>query len=156
MEELDQICEAKGLDRNLLNRLKNYHNESEYLIAPLIYILRKIYPGFRLSNHEGILNVISDSVKIELCPRINGRNAEPRIFLPNEKKAITSANDNVENLVDILSVRDVTVYVIVTDDLSNIIYAYKVNRDHKFFAIAESYKEHLRLELGNRIQKYLD
>ncbi|MBB6447995.1 hypothetical protein [Bacillus benzoevorans] len=154
--ELEQICEAKGLERILIERLKNYHNEPEYRIASLIYILKKIDHDFKLSTDDGILNVISDRVEIELRPRIDGKNAEPRIFLPNEKIAITSANDNVENLGDILAVRGIAVYVIDTDDWSNSIYAYKVNRDNKFFDVAEGYKHNLRLELGNRIRKFLD
>lgn len=57
------------------------------------------------------------------------------IFL--KKLVITSTNDNVENLVDILAVKDVEVYIIGADDRSNVIYGYKVNRSDKFFEVAK-------------------
>ncbi|WP_155645564.1 hypothetical protein [Peribacillus simplex] len=60
----------------------------------------------------------TDLVKVEIRPRIDGRNAEPRMFFRNEKIAITSTNDDVETSGDILAVKDVEVYIIGTDDRS--------------------------------------
>lgn len=153
-DELYQISDTKGFGYTLIERLKNYHNESDYLISPFIYILKKLDPNFTLSVTEGKLKIVSNLVEVEIRSRIDGKNAEPRIFFPKEKIAITSINDNVENLGDILAVKGVEVYIIGTDDRSNVIYAYKVNRDDRYFDVAEGYKDNVRAELFNKLKKY--
>lgn len=153
-DELYQICETKGFGYSLINCLKNYHNESDYIIAPLIYLLKKLDPDLTLSNNEGKMKIVSNVVEVEICPRIDGKNAEPRIFLPKEKIAITLTNDDVENFGDILGVKDVKVYVIGTDDRSNVIYAYKVSRDDRYFDVAEDYKDNVMSELFQKVKKY--
>lgn len=40
-DELYQICETKGIQYTLVECLKDYHNESDHVIAPLIYLLKK-------------------------------------------------------------------------------------------------------------------
>jgi hypothetical protein len=60
----------------------------------------------------------------------------------------------VENLGDILAVKGVKVYIIGTDDCSNVIYAYKISRDDRYFDVAEGYKDNVRSELFNSIRKY--
>jgi hypothetical protein len=152
-EELYQISETRGFEYTLIECLKNYQNESDNLIAPLIYILKKLDPDFKLSDKEGQLKIVSNLVEVELCPRIDGKNAEPRIYFPKEKIAITSANDNVENLVDILAVKAVQVYIIGTDDRSNVIHAYKISRDDSYFDVAEGFADNVRSELYNEIKK---
>lgn len=152
-EELYTISEIKGFEYNLINCLKTYHNEADSRVAPLIYLLKKLDPSFTLNDTEGKLQIISDLFEAELCPRIDGKNAEPRIFFPKEKVAITSTNDDIENLGDILAVKNVKVYALGTDDRSNIIYAYKVSRDESFFDVAEGYKENLRSNLFDDIRK---
>ncbi|MEH6858439.1 hypothetical protein V7037_28110 [Priestia megaterium] len=152
-EELYTISEIKGFEYNLINCLKNYHNEADSRVAPLIYLLKKLDPSLTLNDTEGKLQIISDLFEAELCPRIDGKNAEPRIFFPKEKVAITSTNDDIENLGDILAVKDVKVYALGTDDRSNVIYAYKVSRDDSFFNVAEGYKENLRSNLFDNIRK---
>lgn len=153
-DELYQISETRGFEYTLIECLKNYHNESDYLIAPFIYILKKLDPDFTLSDKEEKLKIVSNLVEVDLCPRIDGKNAEPRIFFPKEKIVITSTNDNVENLGDILAVKGVKVYIIGADDRSNVIYAYKVNRDDVYFDVAESYKDKVRSELFDKIKEY--
>ncbi|QLK09426.1 hypothetical protein BMG_6201 (plasmid) [Priestia megaterium] len=152
-EELYTISEIKGFEYNLINCLKNHHNEADFRVASLIYLLKKLDPAFTLNDRGGKLQIISDLFEVELCPRIDGKNAEPRIFFPKEKIAITSTNDDVENLGDILAVKDVKVYALGTDDRSNVIYAYKVSRDDSFFDVAEGYKENLKSDLFNNIRK---
>jgi len=152
-EELHQISMTKGFQYHLIDNLKNYHNESDSIIAPLVYILKKLDPDYSLSEKEGKL-ALSNLVEVELRPRIDGMNAEPRIFFPHERIAITSTNDDVENLGDILAVRDIIVYIIGTDDRSKEIYAYKINRDDKYFDVAENYKDNLRSELFSKIKKH--
>jgi len=153
-DELCTICETKGLESSLLRRLKNYHNESDYVIAPLIYILKKLDKDFTLSGSDGVLKIDSNMFEVEICPRIDGKNAEPRLFFPKEKVAMTATNDNVVNLVDILAVKGIQVYVIGTDHCSNVIYAYKISRDNSYFDVAESFKENIRFEQFNRVKKY--
>lgn len=52
----------------------------------------EIYTG----HNEERLKIISTSVDIEIRPRIDGKNAEPRIYFQKERIAITSPNDNAE------------------------------------------------------------
>ncbi len=150
-EELYQIIETKGVQYTLIECLKNYHSESDSIITPLIYLLKKLDPKFTLEINEEGLKIVSKLVDVEIRPRIDGKNAEPRIYFPNEKVAITSTNDNVENLGDILAIRGVKIYIIGTDNRSNLIYAYKINRYDRYFDVAEGYKNKLRSELLDNI-----
>jgi len=150
-DELYQISETKGTQYTLIECLKSYHSESDPIIAPLIYLLKKLDPKFTLGINEERLKIVSKSVDVEIRPRIDGKNAEPRIYFPKEKIAITSTNDNVENLGDILAIKGVKVYIIGTDDRSNLIYAYKINRYDRYFDVAEGYKDKLRSELLDNI-----
>lgn len=152
-EDLYQISNTKGFEYSLIECLKNYHNESDYLIAPLIYILKKLDPDYTFNDKESELRVLSNLFEVDLRPRIDGKNAEPRMYFPKEKIAVTSTNDDVENLGDILAVRGVQVYIIGTDNRSNVIYAYKVNRDDRYFDVAEAYKDNVRTELFDNIRK---
>ncbi|MDQ0176267.1 hypothetical protein [Bacillus chungangensis] len=142
-DELYQICDIKGIQYTLIQCLKDYHNESDYVIAPIIYLLKILDPQFTLNTNEEKLKIVSKVNEVEVRSRIDGRNAMPRIFLPKENTAIASTNENIENLGDILAVKDVRVYVIGTDDCSNNIYAYKVNRNDRFFEVSKGFKERL-------------
>jgi hypothetical protein len=153
-DELYNLSETKGPKYTLIECLKNYHQESDYLIAPFIYILKKLDGDFKLSDKEGEFIINSNLFEVDIRPRIDRKNAEPRIFFPKEKIAISSTNDNVENLVDILAVRDVQIYIIGTENRSNIIYAYKVSRSDRFFDVAKGYIDSLRPELSDRVKKY--
>ncbi|RST61215.1 hypothetical protein D5F11_003985 [Siminovitchia terrae] len=153
-DELYEISDTKGFEHTLIECLKNYHNEPDYLISPFIYILKKLDPNYTLGVTEDKLKIVSNLVKAEIRPRIDGKNAEPRLFFPNEKVAISSTNDNVENLGDILSVKDIIVYIIGTNDRSNTIYAYKVSRSDKFFEVARDYLDSIRPDLFNKVRKF--
>ncbi|OIJ14266.1 hypothetical protein BKP37_08805 [Anaerobacillus alkalilacustris] len=155
-DELSEITEVKGIERSFIQRLKNYHSEPDYIIAPLIYLLKRLDPDFTLSYKGNTFKIISNLLEVDLCPRIDGKNAEPRIYFHEEKIAITSSNDNVENLADIIAVKGVKVFIISTDDLSNVIYAYKVNRNDRYFEIAEKYKDIVRAELFDEIGKFVN
>lgn len=146
-EQLYKISETRGHEYTLIGRLKGYPNESDYMVAPFVYLLKELDPQFTLNNNEGKLEIESNVFDLEICPRIDGKNATPRIFFPKEKVAIASTNDNIENLGDILAVKDVKVYIIGTDDRSNSIYAYKIKREDKFFEVAKGFKDHVTDEL---------
>lgn len=153
-DELYQIIEeAKGIQYNLIEWLKDYHQESDSKIAPLLYLLRKLDPNYLIKNIEDKLTIVSNIVEVEICPRIDGKNAKPRIFLTKEKIAIASTNDNIENLGDILSVKDVEIYIVGTDNRSNIICAYKLNRNDRFFEVSEGYKDRVTAELFSKVRE---
>ncbi|MGO4694427.1 hypothetical protein AB4Z50_09105 [Paenibacillus sp. 2TAB26] len=152
-DELYQISEdSKGLKYTLVELLKDYHSESNFVISPLIYLLKKLDPNFSLAIKEEKLEVVSDVISIEIRPRIDGMNATPRIYFPKEKVAIAVTNDNIENLGDILAVEGVSVYIIGTDDRSNVIYAFKVNRASKYFEVAKGYKQSVVTELFSKVR----
>ena len=139
-EELYKIVEEKGsLKTTLVNYLKDYASESDFLIAPFILLLRKLDPKFTVVIDESESRLlIKSKYEIRIRQRIDGANATPRIYLPNEKVSFSSSNDSVENLGDILSVKDTDVYVIDSEERSNRIVAYKILRNNKFFEVANS------------------
>ena len=67
----------------------------------------------------------------------------PWNFLPEENAAIASSNDDIESIGDILAVKGIRVYIIGTDNRWIIIYPYKINRDKRYFNVAEDYKDNL-------------
>lgn len=152
-DELDQLCESKGIQRSLINCLKDYHNENDHVITPFLFIVKKLDPQFALSVNDGKLNIVSEIVDVEIRPRIDGKNAMSRIFLPNEKIALASSNDNIENLVDILAVKDVRVYVVDTDTYANNIYVYKIHREDTFFKITKGFKDNIMANLIKSLRK---
>ncbi|MEM5626875.1 hypothetical protein AAHB47_25410 [Bacillus wiedmannii] len=84
-DELYQISETKGTQYTLIECLKSYHSESDSIIAPLIYLLKKLDPKFTLGINEERLKIVSKSVDVEIRPRIDGKNAEPRIYFLRRK-----------------------------------------------------------------------
>lgn len=153
-DELYNLSETRGTQYTLIESLKNYHQESDSLIAPFIYILKKIDSDFTLNDKEGKFKIISNIFEVDLRPRIDGKNAEPRVFFPEEKIAFTSTNDNIENLVDILAVKEVKVYIVGTDARFKNIYAYKISRSKKFFEVAKGYIDNLRPDLFNKVKNH--
>lgn len=153
-DELDEILDTKGLEGMLLRLLKNHHSERNHISAPLIYILKKLDPAFTCSIESGKLEIVSNLFEVEIRPRIDEINAEPRLFFTKEKTAITSTNDDIETLGDILAVKNVRVYAVGTDDYSNNVYAYKINRTDRYFKVADSFKDEVRGEMGKRIRRY--
>lgn len=155
-DELYQISEeSKGLNYTLIDRLKAYHNESNHLISPIIYILKQLDPNFSLIINEGELKLVSKNINVQIRPRIDEMNARPRLFFPKEKIAITLKNDNIENLGDILAVQDVKVYIISTDNPSNKIYAYKISRTDEYFKVAEGYKQRVQIVNFDKISEIM-
>ncbi|MDQ8733865.1 hypothetical protein [Paenibacillus sp. LHD-38] len=145
------VEETDKLQYTLVQCLKDYHQENDFVIAPLIYLLRKLDSQHMvLVDSEGQLKIKS-KFDIEIRPRIDGRNATPRLYLPKEKIAISSTNDNVENLGQILAVKDVNVYIVDKEYLSNNIYAYKINRNERFFEVSNGYEDRVLTEIFNDI-----
>lgn len=153
--ELDQIIDTKGLERILLSRLKSNHRESDYISASLIYMLKKLDPDFTYNKVNEKLEIVSDLFEVELRPRIDGANAEPRIFFTKEKIAITSTNDDIETLGEVLAVKGVKVYAVGTDEHCNNIYAYKIKRTDRYLQVAEGFKDEVEAKAGEQIMWYL-
>lgn len=153
-EELYQITEdTTGLKYTLIECLKEYHNESPFVIAPFIYLMKRIDANYSLSNRDGKFEVES-KIDIKVCPRVDGANATPRLFLPEYNTAFASMNDNIENLMDILTVKGLTVYVIGTHDRSKTIIAYKVSRTDEYFEVAHRYKQQEMDELFRKKRNF--
>lgn len=146
-EQLYKIGETKGHEYTLIKNLKDYHNEPDYIVAPLVYLLKELDPQFKINTNDGKPEIESNIFDLEIRPRIDGQNATPRMFFSEENVVITLMNDNVENLGDILAVKDVKVYVLGTDNFSNTIYAYKIKREDRFFEMTKGFKDHVTDEL---------
>lgn len=148
-KELDQIMDTKGVEGILLKLFKNHHSESDSISSPIIYMLKKLDPDFTCSTESGKLEIVSDLFEVEIRPRIDGRNAEPRLFFTKEKIAITSTNDDIETLGDVLAVKDVKVYAVGTDDFCKNVIAYKINRTDEYFDVADGFKDGVRQRWGS-------
>lgn len=92
------------------------------------------------------IKVKSNFFEVEINSRIDGKNAEARLFFPQEKIVFTSVNDDIETLGNILAVRDTEVYIIGTDDRYNNIYAYEIIRSEAFLQVAQDYDKKIRIE----------
>ncbi len=110
-------------------------------------MLKKLDSQLKINTSGGQVKIVSDLVEVDICSRIDGKNATPRIFLSKEQIAFASTNDDIENLGDIFTVRGVDVYIVGADNRSNIIYAYKITRSDKFFEVAQGYKERINTDL---------
>ena len=117
---LYDIADRKGDGYyQLKEKLKNYHQENYYNVAPFIYLLEMTEPNYRLNNHrkeyeEPILEFPNN---IKVGHRFNGTNAFSKLYFEDSKTAINSSNDNVENLVDTLEIDGITVYVVDVEDI---------------------------------------
>ncbi|MFA1710243.1 hypothetical protein ACDX66_00835 [Peribacillus frigoritolerans] len=138
-EELRDFLEKIDKSHKILvTRLKNYPMESDAIVTPFIYILKKMDPNYEAVITDKSKLEIKSNYVTQISPRIDEKNATPRLFFPNEKVAISSINDKVENLVEILAVRDVSVYIVGWDEKIKNIVAYKVIRSEPFFKVAEN------------------
>lgn len=58
-EELYEIIdESKSLEFSLIDNLKEYYDESAFVVAPLIYLLKQIDPNYSLDNENGTIRRI--------------------------------------------------------------------------------------------------
>jgi len=138
-EDLYKIVdESKGSLITLIESLKEYHSESSFVIAPLIYLLKLIDPNYTIKEDENI-KIHSNVTDFLIRPRVDGANASPRLFMPSENIALTTTNDDVENLGDILITKDIEVYIIGIDSRSDQIWAYKIIKDERFSEGAKKY-----------------
>lgn len=153
-DELDQIIDTKGVEKILVNRLKNHHREPDYVSASIIYLLKKLDPDFTCSTKGEKLGIVSDQFEVEVRPRIDEADAEPRLFFAKEEIAITSTNDDIETLGDVLAVKDIKVYAVGTDDNCNNIYVYKINRTDDYFKVADGFKDEVRAKAGEQFFRY--
>jgi len=82
--ELDQLIDEKGHEKSLLRRLKNHHRESDRVTASIIYLLKQLDPAIRFSIKDGNFEMDSNLFEVKIRPRIDGKNAEPRLFFPKK------------------------------------------------------------------------
>ena len=134
----------------LKERLKDYHQESYFNVAPFIFLLEKLEPKYRIKldkteNEEPIFDFSDD---IAVGHRFDGTNAFSRLFLKKDKQAINSFNDNVENLMDTLEIDGISVYILDVEDKgkreSNVV-VYQLVKDAQFNELKDK-AEHRFLE----------
>lgn len=151
--ELDSIIHTKDDAQLLLNWLKSDQDEFDYITAPIIYLLKKLDPKFKCKRHEEDRTFISDVIQLKVRPIIDKTNAVPRLFFPKHKIAVTSTNDDIASLVDILSVKNIIqVYVVGTDDYCEDVIVYKINRIARYFEVVEGFKDELYEKYGSDIR----
>ena len=153
------ITDSKDKSINMLKEyLKDYPQESDYDLFPFVYLLGRICPNYKvnLNRADSEQPVFDYPTNIEVGYRFNGTNAFIRIYLVDEKVAINSSNDSVENLVDTLLIKDNnTVYIVDVEGVltkNKAIVAYKIMCDtDTFVSREEQFREHFR----KKISEYL-
>ncbi|WP_425446659.1 hypothetical protein [Dethiothermospora halolimnae] len=109
------IADRSGKEEHQLKeKLKEYHQESYYNVAPFIYLLEKIEPNYKLSSKREEYKdpMLEYPDNIIIGHKFEGTNAFTRLFLKDSKIAINSFNDNIENLMDTLELDGISVYVL--------------------------------------------
>lgn len=138
-----EITENSGSEKRLLLSLKDYYNENEYIAASIICTLKLLDPDIIIPPKGQKLEINSGLYNIDIRPRIDDANAQPRLFFNKEKIAFISTNENVKNFVDILAVKNVIVYVIGVDYKEDTLYVYKINRDNRYFEVIERFMDEI-------------
>lgn len=134
--------------------LKDYHQESYYDLAPFIYLLELIEPNYRINNNRKEYEepVLEFPNNIMVGHRFKGTNAFSRLYCEDSKVSINSYNDSIENLVDTLVIDDITVYILVVEDIlhseQNIV-IYKLTKNELFNELKDK-AEHRFLEELNK------
>lgn len=135
--------------------MTHYNNEQYSVSSSIIFLLKLLDPVFTIDHKDGCLKINSEVFDVSIRPRIDDKNAEPRLFFTQENIAIISTNENITNLTDVLAVKGVTVYAIEYDFLSNNICAYKINRKDCYFELAMNYRKELERNLTDNYNKYI-
>lgn len=123
---------------HLKERLKEYHQEGYYRIAPFVYLLELLEPKYRINNnikeYDDPLLEFPNNIKIGY--HFEGTNAFSRLYLEDDKIAINSSNDNIDNLMDTLEIDGITVYILDVEENINSrqqnIVVYKLTKSNKF------------------------
>lgn len=149
------IADKKGEGYyRLKEALKDYHQESYYDVAPFIYLLELIEPNYRINNNRKEYEepVLEFPNNIMVGHRFKGTNAFSRLHCEDSKVSINSYNDSIENLVDTLVIDDITVYILVVEDIlhseQNIV-IYKLTKNELFNELKDK-AEHRFLEELNK------
>lgn len=142
-EQIFDISEVKGQEYRKLHSLKMNPTESVFYAAQFIYILKKIDPNYEFIYEERTAVKISDDV-IKVRPRLDNKNAEPRLYFQNAKVVMTSNHEDITNLLEILLVKDTTVFVIGMDESSKDLIAYEIVRTDAFYEKCEAAIKRIR------------
>jgi hypothetical protein len=148
------IADRKGEGQYQLKEvLKEYHQESYYLVSPFIYLLEKIEPKYKLNEnrteYEEPVLVFPNNILVG--HRFKGTNAFTRLYFQDSKIAINSSNDSVENLIDTLVIDDITVYVLDIEKTLHIeqdIVIYKLSKKDMFNNLKEKAQHRFLEELN--------
>lgn len=152
------IVDKKGREQYQLKEvLKEYHQENYYNIAPFIYLLEIVEPNYKINSKRKEYEdpVLEFPDNISVGHRFKGTNAFSRLYFKDDKIAINSFNDEIENLVDTLEIDDINVYVLVVENIvrseQNIV-LYKLTKNDMFNKLKDE-AEHKFLE---EIHKYIN
>lgn len=113
-EELFEIEDWKVMShKKIKSMLKDWDRESDYTLSPIIYILEKLEPNFslKLDKEESTYKLKSDK-NILIGNRFSIVDAFARIYLPDQKMIINLSTDSLVNLVNSLSLENLSVYII--------------------------------------------
>ncbi len=128
----------------IISKMKDYHNESDYLLTPFLYILSLLNPDYINNYNDEECNNIS------IGYRFYKSNAFSRIYLNDYKIAFNSTNDNIENILDTLCINNYILYAVgIENELSKYqnIVAYKLVAQPEISKIRDSLKDEFRLHI---------
>ena len=119
LELFADIADERGKERHhFKEKLKAYHQEKDYRVAPFIYLLEKIEPSYKLNivRKEYADPMLDFPSNIEVGHKFKGTNGFSRFYCSDSKVAINSTNDDIETLIDTLEIDDLTVYILDTEE----------------------------------------
>ena len=158
-DDLWQIIDSSDrLLFNLKSKMRNYHQEKDHILAPLIYILQKLEPDYKMNANRKEFEepIFEYPNNIEIGFTFKSTNAFSRIYITDKKIALNSSNDDVENLVDTICIDGIDLYVIDTEnDLSKNrdIVAYKLTKNQNFNSLRNKIHEKFQAEISGHFDK---
>lgn len=147
IEEFYEIEDRKGRQHHrLIERLKDYHQESDVLVTPFIYLLEKLEPMFKV-NDDLKEEILGHPSNLQVGYRFEGTNAKSRLYVTDSRIAINSTNDNIDNLIDTLCIDNISLFILEVGTgwhLKQDLHIYKIEKDTKTF-------DKLKTQLGDKI-----
>lgn len=154
------IADERGKERHYFKeKLKAYHQEKDYRVAPFIYLLEKIEPSYKLNTarKEYADPMLDFPANIEVGHKFKGSNGFSRFFCSDSKVAINSANDDIETLINTLEIDDLTVYILDTEEpgyWEQDLVLYKLIKSREFNQVKAEVDKHISEKIAQAYLKF--
>lgn len=136
-DQFYEMIDEKGKNLyRLKERLKNYHQESDYRLVSLLYLLKIGFQDYQIV--DDMIDVESEIIKnypnILIGKKFDKGNAIARIYLKDSGDVILTQNDQIENLINCIEKVENGLWVVGDERLKGKrkFVAYKVEKTIQF------------------------